>query len=452
MMPEQSPVVRVLAASLPRLIPILLLVFLSSACTPAAAPLPTPAAATPSPRATTVARAATTPTSVVPTPTPAPPQLTLWTTEAEPALGIVRALAAEFSTTNVATIAVVAMSPDALRTELVAADLTGTPPPDLIWGDHDDLAALLVDARLQPVALPQPTDAFLPAGLTNARVDDEFWGVPLTMQGFLLLWHNRDLAPQPPTTSDELIAAARAARAGERYGISAGWNSATGLLAWLNGFGGAPLSADGVRPTLDTPEMRDALNLLRELYATAPPGPNRADGPALLGSGQVIYAIDGDWAQAGYRTLDQAAVGVAPLPVVAATGRPAAAPIGGAYLLFPESLADAELAAAREFARFLTSPAAQKRLARALDRLPAIRAAATEAQTAADPLPAAMLAQADTAVGLPPNRAAACALRAINSHLPALLAGNSDQNATASAMQESAVACATLPVVATYSR
>jgi ABC-type glycerol-3-phosphate transport system substrate-binding protein len=191
--------------------------------------------------------------------------------------------------------------------------------------------------------------------------------------------------------------------------------------------------------------MRAALGLLRELYAAAPAAiATYRGGQRAFGRGEVAFAVDGDWALEEYRTLtDTLDLGVAALPVVPATGRPAAPPLGGSFLMLPRGLGGADLARARDALAFLGAAAAQSRLAAASGRLPAALAALASPAIGADPALAAAAALAARSPGLPPTKAARCALFGIDVWLPSLLKGRLDQAEAASAMQREAEACVT---------
>lgn len=424
---------------------ITLLLFLLAACGPlGASPTATPEA-TSTPHATAT-RSPITPVPQAmasPEPTPAPDTLTLWTTERADGLAFVRALAREFGEREEVIVEVVPKSAGGLRADMIAIELAGGSLPDLVWGDQDDLAGLLADNQLQPIEPIEAPEAFLPASITSATYQDQIWGQPIAVQHFLLLLYNRALIGAPPRTTDELIAQARAVQGGEQYGITAAWSEARWLLPWLNGFGGAPTTPDGMQPTLDTPAMISALNLLLELRAAAPPDQRSyTEGSTLFGLGQVALTIDGDWSLETYRNIAPPLdLGIAPLPQIPATGRIAAGPAGSTYLMFHRGLDGPQLEDARSFARFLAEPTGQVRLAGTLKRLPALRVALADAAITTDELLGAAAAQAESAPGLPPTKGLRCALRAINGQLPLLLDGQIDQAQAADAMQQSADAC-----------
>ncbi len=401
-----------------------------------------PAAPTASPAPSRVAALAPTPSPLPPTPTPAPRPLVLWVAEEGSTLEGARLLARDFSAVTGTPLEVVARPADGLRLSLATAALVGDPLPDLFWGDQELLAGLLADGQLQPTGVTLPDDV-LPALLTAATADDRLWGVPLAARNSLLLLYNRALAPEAPVTSDALITRSRAVATREVAGLVMAWDESRWLLPWLYAFGGAPLAPDGRSVSLETPEMVAALGLLRELYVAAPTGgAGYQRGQRLFAQGYAALAIDGDWVVPRYRqisaTLD---LGIAPLPVVPATGRQAPGLLGGAYLLFQRDLAGDALERARAFAAWLLEPATQARIPGALGRLPARASALEAADVAADPLLSAAAVGAAAAPGLPPTPAARCLLYAIDSWLPHVLDGALNQTEAAASMQAEAEAC-----------
>ncbi len=418
-----------------------------------AAPTETSPTARPSPVA-----AEETPTAsptASPTPTPEPQRLTLWTSAQGDELQLISKLTREAGQQADMVIEVVALTETALRVELLAADLAGGPLPDVIWGSQDDLAELLLDEQLQPIDMPNAND-FLPALVAGATLDTQVWGVPLAARNPLLLLYNRALVQQPPDTTDALIVASRAfvtesepdAAEDARYGLVSAWNEARWFVPWLNGFNGRLTTPDGTRPLLDTPEMVAALNLLRELYAAAPPEQQQySEAQAIFAAGQAAFAIEGAWAIDMYRQVDQpdAALdlALAPLPQVPATGQTAAPLLSGSYLMWHRDLPADKRDSAQFLADYLTTPEVQERLVERLGVLPALRETLTAAVVADNEVLAVAAAQAEAAAPLPPTRAARCALHAIDMHIPLLLDKETEQDSeeTASAMQQTAEQC-----------
>lgn len=414
-----------------------------SACA-APPPAPTPAAPAPSAPATAAPPPSPTPrpSAPPPSPTPAPAPLTIWVAEEGPALeALERLIGAAAGATPVR---VLPRPADTLRLSLATADLLGESPPDLIWADGQTLAGLLADGQLQPIGPASAAGDVLPALRTSAVADGQLWGMPAVAQTTLLLLYNRELIADPPRTSDALIAAARAATNPEQAGMVQNWVEASWLLPWLYALGGAPTDAAGGRPTLDTPAMEGALDLLRALYDAAPyNGDAYRRGQRLFAQGYAALTIDGDWALEQYRAVsDTLQLGIAPLPTVNATGRPATPLLGGSYLMLQRDLAGERLERARAIVAALSTPPAQLQLARELGRLPALRPALDNLETD-DPALLATRAQVTRSPGLPPTVAARCAVYGINVWLRSRLSDQTDSAETATNMQREAEACVT---------
>jgi ABC-type glycerol-3-phosphate transport system substrate-binding protein len=367
----------------------------------------------------------------------------LWAIAQEGELDALRRLVADLSRPIGAEVVVVGKSADGVLADVRANALAGLPPPDLVWGTQDELALLREDELLQPAGDDLADDTFLPAVVVGATADSQRWGTPVAAQGYLLLLYNRKLADAPPRTTDELIARSRQLTGGGTYGLVSAWAEPRWFTAWLHGFGGTALDPNGA-PTLDTPQSIAALDLLRELRGSGPPPPSTyADGVRLFRRGNAAFAIDGDWSLERYRaaaeTLD---LGIAPMPVVPATGQPATSTMGGIYLMYNRALEGSRLDQARALGRALAQPQSQARIARDLHRLPALRSALADPAVASDAALAAAAAQAENAEGLPPTQGLRCAWDAIRTALPPLIIGEQTQEEAAQSMQANAVACA----------
>lgn len=405
-----------------------------------ASPLPLP-----EPTALTTAPILSTPTTPLPSAAiqSPPPTLELWTTERGAALTLVGGFIADFQRETGVKVHLQAKTPVGLRADLVAAALSGTPLPQLFWGDQDDLAGLLADGQLQAFPAGAWEGASLPATLVGARRDGQVWGMPVTAQGTLFIVINRALTSKLPQTTDELIVASRAVHSDAHVGIVAGWAQARWLLAWLDGFGGSPTDATGLQPTLDTAEMRSALNLLLELRAaTLPQQVNYLAGQQLFKHAEAAIIVEGDWALAGYQALEpKLDLEIGPLPLVPATGRSAQTPLGASYLMLQRDLAPAQVAQAQALGEYVRRNDIQVRLAETLGRLPAVQQSLVDPTLKSNPHVNAALVHALTAPGLPPTQAARCALQAIEDWLPALIEGKRTQDETAQEMQRAAEAC-----------
>ncbi|MGC9039675.1 MAG: sugar ABC transporter substrate-binding protein [Roseiflexus sp.] len=405
-------------------------------------PLPEPSA-TPTATATPLPSPTTAPTATPPpTLTPAPEPLTAWAAGDEARRDALARLLSEAAAAANVPIRIRSSTPDAMIARLRVDQIDGRPPPDVIWGDGNDLAILRTMGLIQAVRSTPAAEGTLPAVVVGATADDQQWGVPVGAQGFLLLLYNRKLVENPPRTIDALIAAARTNTGGGRFGLVAGWTEARWFALWLDITEGAMLDADGM-PALDAPAVVSALELLRTLRRYGPTPPSTYDeGARLFRRGRVALAIDGDWALESYRGLtDTLELGIAPLPL-ANRGVPAAAPLTGVYLMYGAALDGQRLAQAETLAATLREPAWQARIARDLGMLPASIPALNDPAVTDDPALAAAATYAGNAPGIPPTRPIRCAWDAIEVELPPFLLGRRTAAETAAAMQRRAMACA----------
>ncbi|HJZ45684.1 MAG TPA: extracellular solute-binding protein [Roseiflexaceae bacterium] len=375
-------------------------------------------------------------------PTPPPSALVLWAVAEGPRLEALKRLVADLRRPDGVEVVVVGKSASGLITDIRSDALAGLPPPDLVWSGTEDLGFLQREGLLQPADDGLGASAFLPAAIAGATLEGKRWGTPLAVQGAIFLLYNRALAAQPPRTTDELIVQSRARSGGDIYGLVAGWAEPRWLIAWLAGFNGSALDSNGA-PTLDTPQMLAALNLLKELRVAGPPAPSTYEaGVKLFQQGRAAFAIDGDWSLEHYRAYsDTLDMGVAALPVVPATGRSAVAPLGGIYLMYGRSLEGVRREQALALGAALARMPAQARIARELGLLPALLAALRDPAVSGDPVLAAAAAQAERAPGLPPTIGMHCAWRAIGAELAPVLLGELAPPDAAHNMQASADSC-----------
>lgn len=333
-------------------------------------------------------------------------------------------------------------SSDAMIARLRVDQIDGRPPPDMLWGDGNDLAILRTMGLIRPVRQTLSFGDTLPATITGASVDDQLWGEPVAAQRFLLLLYNKKLVESPPRSIDALIAVARSNTGGGMVGLVAGWTEARWFALWLDIVGGTMVDSDGM-PALDTSNTINALELLRTLRRYGPPSPSTYDeGSRLFRRGRAALAIDGDWALESYRELtDTLELGIAPLPLTN-RGTPATVPLTGVYLMYGSTLDGQRLTQAETLAAVLREPVWQARIARDLGMLPASLAVLSDPTVTDDPALAAAATYAGDAPGIPPTRSIRCAWDAIEVELPPFLLGRRTAAETAAAMQRRALACA----------
>jgi multiple sugar transport system substrate-binding protein len=187
-------------------------------------------------------------------------------------------------------------------TSLQAA-LSAGDPPDFFYVDSVRLPDLADAGALAPVpegAITDPDDIY--PSLSEAFTYDGTWYCPPKDFSTLGLVYNADMLEaagvEPPTTMEELAAAAEALTSDGVVGLSFGPELArAGVFMLANG--GYIVNDDVTEMTLDTEQNRAALQYLADMFAAghaASPAQIEAGwGGEALGLGKAAMVIEGNW-------------------------------------------------------------------------------------------------------------------------------------------------------------
>lgn len=140
---------------------------------------------------------------------------------------------------------------------------------------------------------------FWPGNITNYTMNGKLWGLPqVGHPGNIIEYHNLDIinknGAKPPDlngnwTLDDLVDLAKKCTKGsgpqmDTYGLSWAPDQGEWLIAWLRAFGGDMYSNDGKKMLINTPESKQAMNWLNDLWQKhkvalpmQPPGQSGAD-------------------------------------------------------------------------------------------------------------------------------------------------------------------------------
>ena len=288
---------------------------------------------------------------------PQPTPVVLWHAYSGAEKEALEAVAADFARAEPdIALRLVAVPYDAFPDKIGTAIPNGN-GPDLFVFAHDRIGDWAAARILEPIELfvdDELADRFDQAPLLALVRDDALWGLPLAVKS-LALFYRTDLVPTPPVTTDELLAVGRGLTDASRgrYGLAYEGTKLYGHAAWLHGFGGAIFDEAG-RLAIDSPEAAASVRFARGLGQIVPPETTSALVATLFQEGRVGMILSGPW------LVGNLAAGVpwkvAPLPVVSATGRPAA-PFLGVEGLMMSARARDKRAAFRVMA-FLSSDAA----------------------------------------------------------------------------------------------
>ena len=183
------------------------------------------------------------------------------------------------------------------------AALAAGEPPDIFYIDSLKLPDLADAGALTPApegAITEPDDIY--PSLVEAFTYDGTWYCPPKDFSTLALVYNADMLEaagiEPPTTMEELAAAAEALTAEGVVGLSFGAElAAAGGFMFANG--GNIVNDDVSEMTLDTEENRAALQYLADMFgaghAAKPADVEAGWGGEALGQGKAAMVIEGNW-------------------------------------------------------------------------------------------------------------------------------------------------------------
>jgi multiple sugar transport system substrate-binding protein len=190
------------------------------------------------------------------------------------------------------------------------AALAGGQPPDVFYVDSNRLPDFVSAGVLASAEGMIDDDGDFYEALRDAfTYDGTFWCPPKDFSTLALQYNVQMLdeaGVEPPTTWDELAAAAEALTTDDRVGLVLGteyprWG------AFMFQAGGSVTDDDFTQMTIDSEENRTAFEFLQQLYedgyaSTAPDLDSGWPGEA-FGSGRAAMTIEGNW-MVGYMNND----------------------------------------------------------------------------------------------------------------------------------------------------
>lgn len=242
---------------------------------------------------------------------------------------------------------------------------------------------------------------FLPHMLEAMTYRGQVYGLPINFKSLALI-RNTALAPEAPTTSQELAAIARANTQAQRgiYGLAFQYQNFDFQAALLNGFGGGALDERN-RAILDRAENARAFELLlrwKDEDPKLPPEPSGALITSLFNSQRAAFVISGPWFFG--EVAPEIAAAVSPLPTLDEAGGAPIRPwvfVEGVFIAQGSKNVDEAFA----FADFLTGPDAAAVMAAQGRQLPANAEVYQRREIADDPVLAGFRQQLDSAVLIP---------------------------------------------------
>jgi len=137
--------------------------------------------------------------------------LTVWVDETREAA--VQAAAEAYEKESGVDVELVQKNFEDIRADFLAQVPTGE-GPDITVGAHDWLGEFTKNGVVQPVELGDKADDFLPVSVQAFTQDGQVYGLPYAIENIALI-RNTELAPEAPTTYDDMIAAGK--KAGTKF-------------------------------------------------------------------------------------------------------------------------------------------------------------------------------------------------------------------------------------------
>jgi arabinogalactan oligomer/maltooligosaccharide transport system substrate-binding protein len=218
----------------------------------------------------------------------------------------------------------VAVPYDAFADKLSSAIPRGN-GPDLFIYPQDRIGDWADAGAIEPIEFwvdDARADRFTPEAVAAMAYGSSLYGLPMTVKS-LALYYRTDLVASAPRTTDELLALAPAMRAKGGFALAYANVDLYGHAPWLHGFGGRIMDDSGAL-AIATPQAARAMTFARELVANGVV-PADAQGPlvaSLFNEGKAATVMSGPWFIADINP--QVPWRVTTLPIVSATGRPAA--------------------------------------------------------------------------------------------------------------------------------
>jgi arabinogalactan oligomer/maltooligosaccharide transport system substrate-binding protein len=327
--------------------------------------------------------------------------------------------------------------------ELIERVRDGEAEFDLAVGHAALVELLRAEGLIRPVGDVSEggfLDEFAQPSLEGVSRGEEIWGVPFSAGLHLLFYYNKELVEESPQDTATLIAMAQELTDGERYGLAMNYRDPLWLVPWLSGFGGWLVDEEG-QPTLDTAAMVEALSFLHDLkfeYGVLPPEANYDLAEGLFRESKAALLVNGHWALAGYREMEDSEWGVAPLPTVTATGLAPSPLVIGQYFVIGSEVSEQKLEAIRLLVEYMTSSQRQLEWMRQSDTLPTNKEALDDESVHSDPLCQVSVAQMLAGRGASLGSNPMMLLEAMREPLEAVMADQMTPTEAARQMQERA--------------
>lgn len=289
---------------------------------------------------------------------------------------------------------------DAVTTAIPA----GQGPDIVIWAD-DQIGKWAKIEAIKPmdqwVAKDWMNSQFTQAAVDAGTYDGHIYGIPETVEAITIIYNKKLIsAGDIPKTSDDLLSFAKSypqAHPG-MYGVV--WNAQSDAYfnaPWVYGFGGYFVRADGT-VGLTAAGSKAGFNYVAGFKGLMPQSIDYSVADTLFKEGKAPMIVNGPWSVADYLKagIDY---GIATLPKINATGKPATPFVGVKTLMLSATSANKALAV--DVMKFYVSKENQTNMVLVTREIPANKQALADSKVQAVPEIAGFGAEAKNGVPLP---------------------------------------------------
>ena len=329
--------------------------------------------------------------------------------------------------------------PQAFMRPLVA----GESQFDVVLASPVLLSSLWASEKLAPMSNffpPSFVDGFSAVTLQGASANGELWALPESSGFHLLLYYNKNLVDTPPTDTAAMAELAENLANSSQWGLGVNSFDPLWVLPWLVPQNSRLVDEAGY-PTLNTPEMIDALTLFQQWHqepTQIAPKATYDEMRKKFVAGDVAMMLNGDWAIGELANDRDIEWGVASLPAVGTPeeNQPAAPLVLSKYWTISNTATEERALAASTFLEYITRPDRQLAWAAKFGQLPTQRQVLDDPFIVNDPIRRINAAQMQAGRAIPLGLNANLLLDAMRQPLQDLVDGKLTPEEAAEQMQK----------------
>ncbi|HAS72703.1 MAG TPA: sugar ABC transporter substrate-binding protein [Clostridiales bacterium UBA8960] len=275
--------------------------------------------------------------------------------------------------------------------------------PDMYFFAHDKIgvyAEMGILAEITDFLDESELDSLVPITVESVTYKDSVYQLPLYFETLLFMYNKEWVSEaEVPRDTDALLAHMAQAKRIGRFGFVEQHSNAYYAAGWIHGFNATILDASG-EPKLGSDEMKAAMAYHKQFVSFMPGESEYATVNTLFREGKADMTIGGPWM---VPTLRAAGIdlGLSPMPIIPATGKPLAPYTGVQGIHVLKVSADSKSDAIKSVLAELIAPEVGRAIALASGSAPANEKAYEAEDIRNDDMVMMMRATAENSVPMP---------------------------------------------------